>query len=164
MNKDKIRSVKALNEVLERAVQDQRFMYAWVAVQCKSQGALAQTHKPNLGIKPMSLNTLKGYANEFLVGGFEQLDVLRKAVLCRAQSTTRPSGTEPDRMAEKISDLQNELRRVQEQKATLQKAYFELNQLALEALPNSPHHQILLKRHNKLYESYFGLRVVEENG
>jgi transposase len=47
----------------------------------RSQGALAKYNSADKKIRSCSLNTLKGRANEYLLGGFDELDRVRSAAL-----------------------------------------------------------------------------------
>lgn len=59
---------------------------------CCSQGALANVDAADLGIQPMSLNTLKTISEDFIAGGFRELDRLRRiAARTRSKSTATHS-------------------------------------------------------------------------
>lgn len=158
----KATSVMRLNEHLQKAGRDQRFRYQWLVAQCGTQGLLAQTKKPELGIVPMSLNTFKNYADAYIEGGFKFLDELRLTVLEQAEKPKKTKQKRTDDMAVKIVALTDQLERVERQKAVLQKAYLELNNITLEVINDSPHHRRSLERHNELYNNYFSLRLIAE--
>ncbi|MDP4532855.1 hypothetical protein Q9252_11940 [Marinobacter salarius] len=163
MKHSHIISVKSLSETLDKATQDRRYRYKWLLESCKTQGSLAQTNKPDLNIIPMSLNTFKQYANTYIDGGFQLIDNLRRDVLEKAGKTKNTKQEKSDAISEKVRSLSSQLELAQKQKAVLQKAYFELNEIALEAIANSPHQKRLLDRHNELYDKYFSLRVVGDD-
>ncbi|MEA1079187.1 hypothetical protein [Marinobacter qingdaonensis] len=162
MKQSQIISVKSLTETLARATQDRRYRHKWLVERCKTQGSLAQTHKPELNINPMSLNTFKKYADTFIDGGFQLIDKLRLNVLEKAEKTKTTKQEKSDAISKKVRSLSFQLELAQKQKAVLQKAYFELNEIALEAIANSPHRKRLLDRHNELYDKYFSLHVVDD--
>jgi hypothetical protein len=75
-----LRSVEALTAVLERAISspDTHLKYPALKPAIESQSGIAELSIPDLGIRPMSLNTLKRTADAAAVGGFLALDNLRK--------------------------------------------------------------------------------------
>lgn len=163
MKMEKITSIINLSEHLQKAITDQRFRYQWLVAQCKTQGLLARTKKPEHDIIPMSLNTFKEYADAYLDGGFKSIDRLRLTVLEQAGKPKKSKQKRDDEMAEKVIALTDRLERVQQQKAVLQKAYFELNKITLQAIADAPHHRRSLERHSELYDSYFSLRLIVES-
>lgn len=162
MKMTKITSIMNLSEHLQKAVTDQRFRYQWLVSQCKTQGLLAQTKRPEHDIIPMSLNTFKEYADAYIEGGFRSLDQLRVAILEQVDKPKNSRKKDDKEMAEKVVALTNQLERVQQQKAVLQKAYFELNKIMLQVITDAPHHRRSLERHSELYDNYFSLRLVVE--
>lgn len=68
--------------LLERALSGEKSIPASLRQASRSQGKLARLSLPDLGIEPMSLNTLKSMADVAIEsGGWEKLDEMRQAYL-----------------------------------------------------------------------------------
>lgn len=85
---------------------------------------------------PTSLNTLKAYANEFIIGGFRSLDLLRKQALDRInqshQSQFRPEKRTKQGLALKVASLEADLQKTRQDNVRLLQAASEaLNYLML---------------------------------
>ena len=83
-----IQSVRARHDLLLAHVRDERGIDSRLAKSCRSQGALAQLDAPELAIHHMSLNTLKVVSTNYLKGGFEELERLRRLVARRPNPKT----------------------------------------------------------------------------
>ena len=83
-----IQSVRARYDLLLAHVRDECGIDSRLAKSCRSQGALAQLDAPELAIHHMSLNTLKVVSTNYLKGGFEELERLRRLVARRPNPKT----------------------------------------------------------------------------
>lgn len=75
-----IQSVRARHDLLSAHVNNSAEIDGRLATSCRSQGELAKLEAPDLSIHRMSLNTLKVVSSSYLMGGFEELDRLRRLV------------------------------------------------------------------------------------
>ena len=73
-----IQSARSRLDLLDAHVEHAAPIDARLLDGCRSQGALAQVEALDLGIVPMSLNTLKAVSDDYLTGGFAELDRLRR--------------------------------------------------------------------------------------
>ena len=83
-----IQSVRARHDLLLAHVRDECEIDSRLAKSCRSQGALAKLDAPELAIHHMSLNTLKVVSTNYLNGGFEELERLRRLVARRHNPKT----------------------------------------------------------------------------
>jgi len=126
----KISSVANTMAMLERLIAVPKVHTVVTIDNLKTQAALASLDLPELGIHPMSLNTLKHYVKESVPGGWEVFDELRKKairVLSKlSEPTSKPSrGSKQDilnRLQRSESEVQhyiNEIARFAEQHTKL---------------------------------------------
>ncbi|MCX7553725.1 hypothetical protein OS175_07530 [Marinicella sp. S1101] len=153
-------SILSLYEVMVTALNaSDKNKYSWLLSKCVTQGSLSSTERKSLGIYPMTLNTIKRYADLYISGGFKQLDKLRKQLKTFQTSSNRAS-LKP-RLS--ISDYKKRLAEAERMRAVLIRAYNDLNSIALDAIASSPQYVYDYERHNKLYCNYFGLSLVEDD-
>ena len=134
--------------------------YLWLAESCKSQGALAKVKKTGLGIIPMSLGTFKTYCNDYIEGGFEQVNIKRQKVISMYKRKEDKQNLKPK---ETIASLKNKLDQAHRARAVLMKAYHELNSITLDVMSENSAYKQNYKAHCELYANHFGLNLVIDN-
>jgi hypothetical protein len=137
--------------------------YSWLLSKCKNQSSLSTVERMSVNIKPMTLNTFKKYADVNVDGGFVCINTLRKE-LHKKYNPRLKSTQKKKRAKDNILSLKQKLEGAERQRAVLLRAYSELNQIAVDAIKNSPQNEYEYKKHIKLYSSFFGLKVVVNNG
>lgn len=122
----KSESIRSSHLLLQDMIENPKKHNSFDTSLLKSQGAFASTDMPAYGIKAMSLNRWKNYADEIVPSGWRELNRLRikalKVLAKSSQGDTQPSrGTVSDldsRLKAKKSDYQrciNEIARFGEQ-------------------------------------------------
>lgn len=107
------KSVIALRDLLRRVCQSpgDYLNDEILRLALKSQGALAKYSHEELSIIPTSINTLKRVSAEYIDGGFEILDDLRKSALERLEDTEQKSKKSDKRtragLAQRVCELES---------------------------------------------------------
>jgi hypothetical protein len=113
-------SIRALSELLRSIIQSPAEFAndGSLKAALKSQGSLAKFERTGDSIVPSSINTLKKWSAEYLDGGWEGLDHLRKsavdALLQHAQKTQRSNKTTKDGLRRRASELEEKLEELRE--------------------------------------------------
>lgn len=114
-------SIRALSELLRSIIQSPAEFANDGSLKeaLKSQGNLAKYERTSDSIVPSSINTLKKWSEEYLDGGWNGLDHLRKnaaeALLRHAQKQQKSNKTTKDGLRQRADELEeslNELRKV----------------------------------------------------
>jgi hypothetical protein len=103
---DKRSSVCGLKNLFSKIVDDKEFSLGLTESNFKSQSDISKLDIPEKSIIPMSLNTLKAVADEYLDGGWEALDRLRKTALNTVRKASINKG-KPSRGS--VNDLKSQL-------------------------------------------------------
>lgn len=146
-------SVFNLFELLTSYVTGKKNPPPWLTKACSSQGAIAALSKPEMGIRPMSLNTFKKCAEYRLVGGFKQFDELRIKIKDNPVPKKKP----------RVSTDKNELHEAQRLRVTLTRAYQDLMRIAQRASRGDAVIERELAEHQVLYGQYFGVVGVSDD-
>lgn len=111
-------------------------------------------------IFPTSLNTLKTYSDELIIGGFRSLDVLRKQALYRVnesyQEKIRPDKRTKNGLALKLARLESYLQHTRQDNVRLLQAASEaLNYLML--LKNTKDEALRVKHHADAVKTLYNI-------
>jgi Skp family chaperone for outer membrane proteins len=164
---DKASSVCGLKNLLEQIKKDPASKHSLSEEDLATQGALAKISLPELGIFPSSLNSLKSYAETYLDGGWEELDLARKEALIGIKDKSKkPSLSKSSkkyiaealkREKEQTQHLLNEIARFAEQ-------YAHLNEICQIHSRDDDRFSRQYKEHLRRYaENRSNLRLVGQN-
>ena len=137
----------------------------FVKVACVNQAALAALHRPDLGIRPISLNTLKAHAARkqwYGSDGWTAMEALRCAIRGRAGSGGQPPAPRPgskDALSQQVTELKRLLDKVHRSRALLIRAYMDLLSLTQQASRNDAELVRKVKRHQVSFVE-LGIRPV----
>lgn len=125
-----IQSIRARHDLLLAHANDEAGIDSRLASSCRSQGALAKLDAPDLAIHHMSLNTLKVVSTNYLNGGFEELDRLRRLVALRSNPKTgaeRGAGeTKGSSARSEVAELRSQRQRLVDSCAFMADQYNDL--------------------------------------
>jgi len=131
---------------LRQALRNAHARENGVAELCISQGKLAAASIPALGIRPVSLNTLKSQAERYVKGGWTELNNLRLQIRKR-QEVRAERQTRPTRLSAKIDEL-DQLRRSY---IVLTRAYFDLLSMVTPYMNSDEDIRTRVQRHRALF-------------
>ncbi|SDG76936.1 hypothetical protein [Janthinobacterium sp. YR213] len=137
--------------LLEKALRGEKSIPASLRHACRSQGKLARLSLPNLGIEPMSLNTLKNQADVAIEsGGWEKLDEMRQSYL-HAIEGSAPSSEKPlsatEQLKTAIARLEESLAIERRYRLRLQTSYAALIRRMRISAESDQDLAIFLNRH-----------------
>ena len=153
MSEIKKESLNSLYKAMRNALKNGD-SFAWVINKCGRQSSLASIERKSIGIQSMSLNTFKTYANEYIDGGFDTLNNLRKEI---NQKYKNKKPTQTQKLKERSKTYKEKLDEAERLRAILIKAYNVLNKICLDAVKKTPEYEYDLERHRELYTRYFSL-------
>ena len=137
----------------------------FVKVACVNQAALAALQRPDLGIRPISLNTLKAHATRTLWcgnDGWTAMEALRRAIRMRAGpdgEAPEPRPGSKDALRQQVTELKQLLDKVHRSRALLIRAYMDLLSLAQQASRDDAELVRKVKRHQVAFVE-LGIRPV----
>lgn len=159
MSEIKQESLKNLYKAMCNALDDGD-SFAWIINKCGRQSSLASIERKSIGIQSMSLNTFKIHADEYIDGGFDTFNNLRKAI---NQKYKNKKPTQTQKFKESSKTYKEKLDEAERLRAILIRAYNDLNKICLDAVKKTPEYQYDLERHNELYGRYFSLTLVSND-
>lgn len=136
--------------------------YTWLITKCKSQSMLTSISRKSIGIEGMSLNTFKKYANEEINGGFSAINTLRKKIYNK-HSPKHKNHEKKKRQRNHATDIKKKLTEAERYRAILIRAYYDLNQITLDAIKGNPQYEYDYRKHNELYKKYFSITMAVNN-
>ncbi len=161
-----VESVRQLYRLLERAVQNpkdapQELVAAW-----DRQGTLAKLNMPDQGIAPMSLNTIKGHAEEVIAGGWKALDAVRKQAKDvhekHLKKEVKPSRGSRQDLQGRLNAANEDVQRHINAVAEFAEMYFDILKICQSAAKGDPILQSALERHRLRHQRHMPkLRIVE---
>ena len=134
--------------------------YHWLISKCSSQSRLAGIERKSAGIVFMTLNTFKKYADEYIDGGFNEINRLRKELKNR---TAKGKKIKSQKQKESLSSYKKKLDDAERMRAILIRAYNDLNEICMDAISRSPQYQYDYNRHKSLYRKHFGISIAVDN-
>ena len=163
MNKNtKAQSVVNLYFEMKKALKEQSEQYSWITSRCNRQSELATISRKGKKIESMSLGSFRKYCNLHIDGGFEEVDMLRKTLLEELNSLAVEKINQK-KPVNKLEEAQRKIDALSRNQAILVKAYNELNSIALDLIANSNGNTLEYQKHQELFSSYFGLKLVVDN-
>jgi len=146
-------SVFNVSELLAKYIKQQTAPPAWLIKACVSQGSIVSLSKPELNINPMSLNTFKKCAEHRIVGGFHQVDTLRKRLKTKPNSKNKTV----------VKNKNNELHEAQRLRVILTRAYQDLLRISEKGKKYDPIIERELVEHQFLFGQYFGVVGIRDD-
>lgn len=137
----------------------------FVKAACANQAALAALQRPELGILPISLNTLKAHAARTLWGGSDgwtAMEALRRAIRMRPGASgalPAPRLGSKDALRYQVGELERQLDQVHRSRALLMRAYMDLLGLAQQASRDDAELVRKIQRHQVAFVE-LGIRPV----
>ena len=160
-------SAKHLYRLLESAAQNPRDAPQELVAAWDRQGTLAKLNLPDQGIAPMSLNTLKGHAEEIIAGGWKALDAMRKRAKDahdkHLKQKAKPSRGSRQDLQRRLDAANEGIQRYINEVAEFAEMYFDLLKICRSAAQGDPILQSALERHRLRHQRHLPkLRIVEE--
>jgi len=160
MKVTKKESIINLSQEMKKHLKADNNSHAWLIANCKSQSCLASSESRPLRITSMALNTFKLYCNQYVDGGFKTINELRIQILNKSHK--KKKNTLPSH-AVKSKLLEDELEKAVRARAILIQAYNDLNEITLNALSNNSAYKDDYEMHQKLYSTYFSVKLIVNN-
>ncbi len=138
---------------------------AFLKAACVNQAALAALQRPELGVLPISLNTLKAHAARTPWGnsdGWTAMEALRRAIRMRSGASGVSPAPRPgskDALRQQVGELERLLDQVHRSRALLMRAYMDLMSLAQQASRDNAELVRKVQRHQVAFVE-LGIRPV----
>lgn len=135
--------------LLKRALEGSNNLPSSLAQACISQGALAKYDCATEGITPMSLNTLKSYADKYIEnGGWNHLDALRKSyILTTRRKKKKEQSAFKTHNKSLVTAISHDLDIERRYRLRLQVAYESLLSRLRSLALHDPEMEIFLNKH-----------------
>lgn len=157
--------IEARLKLLTKWVKSPGKAPGFVKAACANQTALAALQRPDLGILPISLNTLKVHAARMPWGGSDgwtAMEALRRAIQLRpgeGGASLAPRPGSKDALRCQVDELERQLDQVHRSRALLMRAYMDLLVLAQQAGRGDAELVRKIRRHQVAFVE-LGLRPV----
>lgn len=157
MSESKRNSIECLYRFLKPEIESEEGTPKWIYEACATQESLARLTRQDENIIGMSVNTFKKYCDEYLPGGFAEIDSIRK--------TLSREGNQRNKKPVKVArnpdvSYKRKLDKADRERAMLIRAYWDLNKILLDALPHAPLGEIEYRKHQEIYGKYMSLTMV----
>ena len=166
---EKKSSVTGLKNVLERIIKsetDSNHM-GIIASDLASQGSMCKLDIPAIGVKPISLNTLKAHSEKYLSGGWVHLNELRVTAfkkLSPSKAKKKIKRGSKEFIEYKLGTTQNSNQQLINEIARFAEQYRHLNEICRIQASVDENFDRLYKQHLRRYAEDRGrLQVVKKN-
>lgn len=154
------KSIISLFNEMVKALNANDDSYRWLLSICDNQSSLANAERKCIYINSMALNTFKKYSNQYIDGGFKEVNKVRVALKNKRRGGYKKVKVD---LRSDIKTLKQKLEDAERTRAVLIRAYADLNSITLDALSGDSIFNSEYLRHQELYSKYFGLSVVSIN-
>lgn len=139
----------------------------WLIEACQTQGNLASLNKPDIGIIKMAKNSMQAAADEAIEdGGWEQLEILRIQLKDFFSTNKRKSKKNKYTISDarqETASYKDKLILADRHRVRLNRAYYDLMNIAQESSLSNPKIKRLLEKHISIYGRELGLTILKED-